>query len=347
MDILIVLLCILGFTLIELLPPVNGEMETDCNTRPGSFPKAAVFSQPTFPFRTDKLTWDECMAYSNVTDGSRCNPAGLQQFCNRTVPDEFSLYPMSRTFLAVECGQSTRPLLASVTKKVSTVSPNRAITINLNERNDTLLDPVHPDVVEPVRQQLIELNIGYCATRTIMSKVYALGQLPYVVRLSIALCKNMIVKKKDFQNVQQLRVFYLFQSTIGAMEPYTFTDLVHLQNLALESGLYLRMKNRDEDGGSPFFRMTDEESQDIRRLHCDCLFAWFRNFLQEKPYLLASRTRGEIFSIGNYMSDYVFANNADGTQSMFYVDCAKNLSINNINAGPLFSYNTQCIKKKC
>ncbi|XP_055353485.1 uncharacterized protein LOC129599298 [Paramacrobiotus metropolitanus] len=158
MGTLIVLLCTFGLTSLEITS-VHGEMETDCNTRSAISLKDAVSPQPTFPFRTDKLTWEECMAYSTATDDSHCNPAGLQEFCNRTVPDDFAVYPMSRTFLGVDCASSTRALLAIVMKKVTMVSPKRAVTVRLNERNDTLLDPVHPDVVEPVRQQLIEVNI--------------------------------------------------------------------------------------------------------------------------------------------------------------------------------------------
>ncbi|XP_055353491.1 uncharacterized protein LOC129599303 [Paramacrobiotus metropolitanus] len=328
-------LCVIGFILVDAV------METDCNNRSMARtpPTENNFSQPVFPFRSDTLTLEECMAYYTSPDSYECNPRGLP-YCNKTVA-----YPMSRTFLEVNCPRNMRASLAGIMKLASMVIPNRAITARLNERPD-LTDPLHPDVLNPVRNQLIELTIDRCATPSVTFKFPPLGRLPYVVRLSVGHCKGMIIGRNDFRNVTQLRVFHLYESTIDVIEPYTFTDLVQLQNLALEAGLYSMMQFREKSLGPPEFQLSDEDIQRVQRLHCDCAFAWFRNFLQEKPYLIADRDRGEMFAIGSYLSDHITVHGNE-INSMFRVDCARNLSTNNVNASELFSYNTHCFGTNC
>ncbi|XP_055344330.1 uncharacterized protein LOC129592344 [Paramacrobiotus metropolitanus] len=346
----IFLLSISGALQNRLTSAASAKQESDCSAQQSadiSHSSATTASHaPVFPFRTDTLTLDECQAYGAIPTSYLCNPAFSARGCNRTDDDDSLLQPMSRTFIELSCSWHNRTFLAAMTNHLKTVSPNRAVIIELDEKNDTT-DPVHSDVIEPVRQQLIALTIHHCVTHTVTSKINAVGSFPYLVRLVMKSCWGLIIKKKDLENMQQLRMVQFIAATIAEMEPYTFTNLKNLQSLRLEEELRYLLKQR-ADNNSKSIRgnlIADSDVNRIARLHCNCSLAWFRNFLQAKPHLIAEKREGEVYVVGNFISDRVFA--VGMFRSVLNVDCAKNVSIHNINAGPKFSYNTGCFDIQC
>ncbi|XP_055342633.1 uncharacterized protein LOC129591124 [Paramacrobiotus metropolitanus] len=132
-------------------------------------------------------------------------------------------------------------------------------------------------------------------------------------------------------------------STIAALEAYTFTDLPQLESLMLEYGLRQELKQlQDGDSSEEIMPaiLTQADFVVVRRLHCDCSFAWFRNFLKRKPHLTSAKRRGAVATIGSYKTS-VILNYAD-MPSVLSVDCSRDLTFDNIQAGTQFSYNTSC-----
>ncbi|XP_055344329.1 uncharacterized protein LOC129592343 [Paramacrobiotus metropolitanus] len=345
----VLMLSISGLLHYCLASSASDALETDCNVRQ---PSSAAYSSVntvsislTFPLRTDTLTWEECTAYTTAPKSFLCSPA---HSCNGTDKDDFLPPPMSMTFIELACSWHNRTFMAAVTNQVKTISPNRAVIMELDEKNDTT-DPVDSNVIEPVRQQLISLTVHHCVTQTVTSKIYKIGNFPYLVRLVMQGCWGLIIRKKDLENMQQLRMVQFIAATIESMEPYTFTNLRNLRSLRLEDQLRYLLKQK----GNPIDQLyldrskliADEDVERITSLHCNCSLAWFRNFLRAKPFLTAEKRKGEDYIVGNFISDTVFVDGIYG--SVLNVDCAKKVSIHNVDAGPQFSYNTSCYNIKC
>ncbi|XP_055347349.1 uncharacterized protein LOC129594623 isoform X2 [Paramacrobiotus metropolitanus] len=148
---------------IILLPPClmhNGhtDLETDCNIPP-NMSQTNVVDPIAFPFRSDLLTREECLLYANLShNGAICSPVFSVQECEKSSNDEHLLTPPSRTYIDIRCSWENRTLLSDTTKNIHLISPTRAIIIKLKERNDSV-DPVHPEVISPIRNQLIEFRV--------------------------------------------------------------------------------------------------------------------------------------------------------------------------------------------
>ncbi|XP_055354268.1 uncharacterized protein LOC129599928 isoform X1 [Paramacrobiotus metropolitanus] len=320
------------------------ELETECNP-----PAASNAPTPaaTFSFRVDRLTTDECNAYvALIKPEGACNPPIIPQ-CNTTTNDEFLFQPTSKTYLDVGCSANDRAAMVQLTKNIPTLAANRATKIELQERNDTT-DPVHTDVIEPIRNQLIHLSIRNCVTNSATAKVYDLGNLPFVLRFDMQSCWGLVVKKRDFERMPQVRMMRFLGSTIESMEPYTFTNLGYLRSLVIEEHIayFMEQKTDGLKHNLPAGNfIADADVERVRKLHCDCSFAWLRNFLKKNPSLIAEKVKGQAYILGNFLSAAVWIR--DSYQSVLSVDCGKNFTQDNVRAGTQFSYNTACYKVRC
>ncbi|XP_055347261.1 uncharacterized protein LOC129594552 [Paramacrobiotus metropolitanus] len=312
------------------------ELEAECSTSSAAIASPdSVVPVEKFFFRTDNFTQAEYFAYSVLVDGSTplCDIGPLVQSFYHQVEGESTIY---LTYIEARCLDGVRAAAAQLTRNIHNISSDRAVTLQLHERADTD-DPVHYDVIDPVRQLLIELHVLRCVTATITGKIYAAGTLPNLVTLELQGGRNLTIRKRDFSQMQNVQMIRFVISTIAMIETHTFTDLPRLKSLMLEYDLGLELMALHRGHESP---LTEADFAVVRRLHCDCSLAWLRNFLKQKLHLAAPKETGEVAVIGSYRTPAVTTH--EEFPSVFSVDCTGNLTYDNIRAGTHFSYNTSC-----
>ncbi|XP_055342008.1 uncharacterized protein LOC129590682 [Paramacrobiotus metropolitanus] len=335
------------------LPTISTDLETDCSPQPLPAPNDQLSTAVIFPFRTDLLTAAECAAYGrhwmhDITfwEPDQCQDPG-------TATSSFN--PRRITYVPVRFIAGTNAINA--TRLISTISPTRAVTVTV-ECNDLLQsellspaeDALHTDVFQPIRRQVVELSRRHCSTPDATYKMYSVGLLPSLIRLEMRNCYNMTIKKRDFALMPQLRVFEAITSSIAEIEAHTFTDLVNLRSLMLERGLSDLLWYGKTGPVSLRTLPSKADMEHMRRLHCDCFYAWLRNFLKTKPYLLQDRGDGEVAIVGNYRTT------GFGVKGEFRpylnVDCSLPLNFANLPNVPPgvaapFAYNMQCYNLTC
>ncbi|XP_055347968.1 uncharacterized protein LOC129595081 [Paramacrobiotus metropolitanus] len=262
------------------------DYETECNapTLPPTVHTDTV--PPISSFRMDTLTAEECRTYAEMSCGD-----GKYDYCIMDYPPDSQVNPLTKTYFEISCWDGgTRTAIAQYSRNVSVTSPNRAIALELAERNDTE-DPVHHEAIDPIRKQIIQLYMRSCVTAQITAKIFGAGDMPNLVTLQLWRGRDLVVKKRDFSRLPNIRMIIFGYTTIQEMEAYTFTDIVHLESLALEKkiGYNLYLLQPEESKWLSSMRPWSLQASDmakVGRLHCDCAFAWYRNFLKRKPYLI-------------------------------------------------------------
>ncbi|XP_055347424.1 uncharacterized protein LOC129594678 [Paramacrobiotus metropolitanus] len=346
----------ISIIVLQAFPAKGGQvdLETDCNTVPNVTQPTAL--EPiTFSFRNDLLTRGECLMYANLSqNGKICSPIFGVHECEGSSDDQYLLKPLSRTYIDVRCSWENRTLLTNITKNIHLISPTRAVIIKLKERNDSL-DPVHLEVINPIRNQLIQLHVSEVRTTLICAKIYDIGVLPNLIFLGIQSGLGLEIQKKHFSRMPQIRSIIFAHCTIAALEPYTFTDLPHLQSLSLEDGAASDLSLLDDHPDPATKRrlypymFSEDGLESIRKLHCDCSYAWYRNFLKQKPSLIFGRGQGEIAMVGNYMTPFINMMDAFSA-AVLKIDCAQNITYHNVQRnlrGSHYSYNTSCYDLQC
>ncbi|XP_055354398.1 uncharacterized protein LOC129600036 isoform X2 [Paramacrobiotus metropolitanus] len=249
--------------------------ETDCSPQPIPLQNDQVAPGPPFPFRTDFLTEEECLVYGNHLQ--RNNPFWATRRCH-----DSSFNPRFFTYIPVKLSGSSDAVAA--TQKIRATSPTRAVTVTIDigliGADHSAEEALHTDVFEPIRQQVVQLFRKACNTPDAIHKIYNVGLLPSLIRLELKFCYNMTIKKRDFAHMPQLRIFEAIDSSIAEIEAHTFTDLVNLRSLMLERDIsYHLSAYTDKTGPMSFYTIhNDADVERVRRLHCDCSYAWLRNF---------------------------------------------------------------------
>ncbi|XP_055354399.1 uncharacterized protein LOC129600036 isoform X3 [Paramacrobiotus metropolitanus] len=321
--------------------------ETDCSPQPIPLQNDQVAPGPPFPFRTDFLTEEECLVYGNHLQ--RNNPFWATRRCH-----DSSFNPRFFTYIPVKLSGSSDAVAA--TQKIRATSPTRAVTVTIDigliGADHSAEEALHTDVFEPIRQQVVQLFRKACNTPDAIHKIYNVGLLPSLIRLELKFCYNMTIKKRDFAHMPQLRIFEAIDSSIAEIEAHTFTDLVNLRSLMLERDIsYHLSAYTDKTGPMSFYTIhNDADVERVRRLHCDCSYAWLRNFLKRKPYLLKGRSEGEVAIIGNFLTSGFGV--AGEFRHYLNVDCSRPLTFANLPKVPVgtdapFAYNTQCFDLSC
>ncbi|XP_055354419.1 uncharacterized protein LOC129600052 [Paramacrobiotus metropolitanus] len=339
--------------LLSVLAVVSGfgtDLEKDCNNPTHDYESISKLPSTviSFPFQTDLLTKEECIAFATIGEEDACRLVLNIENCDITVQDYYYRYhAVSRTYLKVDCYRQKRSDMRDLTRNISRISPNRAVTILLVEKSNT----VHSEVAEPIRQQIIELSVE-SNTSVTTRKVYEAGILPKLLRFEVQYGSDLSVNKQDFSRMPEVRMICFMSSIIDTLERYTFMDLPHLKSLMLEKEISSELARKEwlaEVSSNRTYEsklISINDVQKVRRLHCDCSFAWFRNFLQLKPHLIAYREAGEVFIVGNYLSPYALSLRRVDPQ-MMSVDCARELTYNNTRVGKHFAYNTYCNNLIC
>ncbi|XP_055354267.1 uncharacterized protein LOC129599927 isoform X2 [Paramacrobiotus metropolitanus] len=344
------------------------DLETECAVPP---PPPSTFSHSDFPFRTDTLTREEfCVRFMKDTDCNQEWEAPDFPNCLNASEAEFQRHPYASmakwTFVEFGCAEETRDRMKTRAETFRRISPRRAISIAFyaDSEDREEFDPINFDVVDPVRNQVIQVAVMRCATVHTTEKTYKLGDLPQALLYFLGLhCHNLVIKKAHFSRMPGLRQIQLMSATIGELEPYTFTDLPDLRSLILEDKIGNSLVARVQYAG--YFDtslLPDTAVENVRRLHCDCSFAWFRNFLKKKPYLIAAKKKG-VVTMGTYikpskdvLSPGAFRNISTMTareattmdwNPVLSVDCAHEFNWRNTQAGDQFAYNTSCYNLNC
>ncbi|XP_055348014.1 uncharacterized protein LOC129595127 [Paramacrobiotus metropolitanus] len=320
------------------------QFETDCNAPDASTAEIIKTAPPINSFRTDTLAADECRTYAKMLCGD-----GKHDYCIMSYPPGSDMSPLTKTYFEMSCWEGgTRTAIAVYARNVSLTSPNRAITLELAERNDTE-DPVHHDAVDPIRQQIIQMQIRHCATATITAKIFGAGEVPNLVSLRVWQGRDLVVKRRDFSRMPNVRMIIFGLTTIQELEPYTFTDIAHLESLTLEMKigyiLYIMSKPEHDQFWEPG-SLQGKDLDKVKKIHCDCSFAWFRNFLKRKPHLIQEKREGEVAVIGNYLSE---STNTGIWKGSLSVDCSMAFNYNNTyyTKNRSYSYNTSCYNLVC
>ncbi|XP_055339326.1 uncharacterized protein LOC129588930 [Paramacrobiotus metropolitanus] len=373
---LIILLILQDPSFVECLVD---DLESECS-EPAVIQTKRVPPTAAFPFRTDGLTRAEfCLRFVPETSCIPTMFGTVYEFdnCHNATDSEIRAHPwgssIEKTYIDFDCIWKTRKHMTVITKALGGMSPTRALTIALYDHADDQRLAIHKDVIEPVRNQVIQLSTFYCTSPNITAKVYAMGPLPNLLHFQLGLdCQGLIIRKADFSGMPQVRVIqFISATTIAEMEPYTFTDLNNLQILTLEAQIVdVLYTSAVKDHGHALARgsLPDYFFERARRLHCDCSFAWFRNFLKKKPYLTAARNAGNLLTVGSFKlpesnirapgsSANVTAltrrdlENVDLFQHQWppvlSVNCALDFNWRNTQAGNKFSYNTACYNLDC
>ncbi|XP_055352918.1 uncharacterized protein LOC129598860 [Paramacrobiotus metropolitanus] len=316
----------------------SSKLEVECNQPTASTAPPEPSPAPeNVSFRTDNVTREECLAYFALWTRatSLCSPVQAQVHCDS---DPRGIFAISKTYIQAQCLRGDRTDAGRLTSNVHRISPGRAVTLLLEDHTVAQENPVHHDVIEPVRQQLVQLTVLRCVTPNITATIYAVGMLPRLVALKLDGCRHLVIEKEHFSRMRNVQMIHLSSSTIARLEVYTFTDLPRLDSLTFEDGLGAEFKQlQDGDSSEEVLPVISQAEIDaVRRVHCDCSFAWFRNFLQRKPHLTAVKEKGQVVTIGSYKTSYV------DKYDVLSVDCARSLTYDNIRVGTQFSYNSTC-----
>ncbi|XP_055351828.1 uncharacterized protein LOC129598072 [Paramacrobiotus metropolitanus] len=298
---------------------------------------------PSYPFRRDLFTAEECNLYFTLgSNGSMCLLIPGSRLCAITEKSP-RRFVMMNTYVEVPCLHPTRSQLVKTTQRVSQISPQRAVVLHLDEEPDKE-DLVTVDVIEPIRNQTVHIGIIGCYSPNTTARVYEVGTIPNLHSFALYNCHNQAVRKSDFGRMPQIRQIVLTLCTINMLEPGTFTDLPHLRSLVLERQLILALFSAKNPSGANS-SVNANYLDYLYNLHCDCSFAWLRRFLNQMPDLIEAKDAGEVFIVGNYVSTAVKRNGND--TEVFSVDCSKKITLENIWAGNEFSYNASCSDVIC
>ncbi|XP_055348768.1 uncharacterized protein LOC129595711 [Paramacrobiotus metropolitanus] len=320
------------------------DLEMDCNSYNTSQPVNVTPLTDAVPFRRDRLRLEECIVYANKGSSICMIVPGIEAWMMiGTDPHENN--PTRRNYLAAECRFQKRPVVAETTRTIRLNNPTVAVTLSLTDgtgNNNSLTF----DVIDPVRNQTIDLGVESCVTTDVNRRIYDVGVLPNLFVLTVSWCRNLTVMKEDFSRMPRIRMILFTMSTITSLEAGTFMDLPDLHSLILERNLFMMVpemltnitNHRQEQKLSSIGDTRDF----VRRLHCDCSLGWLRNLQKKKPYLIGNRDEGEVITVGDYKSPEVWK-----SRDALSVDCSREVDADNIFNGKGFSYNTTCYTLVC
>ncbi|XP_055342618.1 uncharacterized protein LOC129591111 [Paramacrobiotus metropolitanus] len=325
---------------------LNESLETECTTEERSVEPIAINPEPYIPggFRTDPISSSECrqLAMRRFRSNSMCFPMwpfSVADCGAPKVPD----YPVTYdTVLQLNCISDESSIIAAAVSNISHISPRRAVILGLSDGNGTM-NTLQASIVGSIRQQLIALGVVGAATPYTTARIYRVGDLVNLLQLQISSSSGLIVHKQDFHRMPRIRQISFESASIRFLEPYTFTTLPHLRSLVLDGGISWYWIDRN------YFMKNVKPSMDedeVRRLHCDCSFAWLRNFLKTHAYLTSSKGKEDVFSVASYISPDTSGRGSNYSDSLS-VDCKGNFTLDNLQTGTEFSYNTGCYNLTC
>ncbi|XP_055350904.1 uncharacterized protein LOC129597398 isoform X2 [Paramacrobiotus metropolitanus] len=206
--------------------------------------------------------------------------------------------------------QSPR-IFRNISLGIATVRENRAVRLGLYDTYLTMTKMalavdfrylpegmfIH-QAIDPIRRNVIEFTLYNCHHR-------CTGKMPTLnftslLNFTINKCdysyrKPLSVRRDDFVQNPHLRSIIFSDCVTMELEPYTFTHIPDLRLLALENDFFHS------------FWMEEEGARDkqLRLRHCDCEYAWLRDFLRVNPELIAPKTAGQLYEVCQAVSPVV------------------------------------------
>ncbi|XP_055335043.1 uncharacterized protein LOC129586070 [Paramacrobiotus metropolitanus] len=211
------------------------ELEAECSPPTASaLSPDSLLSSDNFTFRTDLLTQEECHAYVALKNSTTSLYYPKKKIHSQYIdiniycPDDGRPGPIpdAPTFIRAWCSYYNRSDTARLTRHIRRISPGRAVLLLFNEGADAD-DSLHPDVIGPVRDQLLELSITPCVTPHVTAKIHAVGPLPHLVTLELELGRNLVIKKQHFTGMPQVRQITCYNCTIARLHDCTNARLLH------------------------------------------------------------------------------------------------------------------------
>lgn len=174
-----------------------------------------------------------------------------------------------------------------------------------------------PDMFTRVANILLYLTIWDYPNLTLSVFQRASIHLPQLVALQLWSCSNIEVRQSDFTAFPALREFMAGgQSTFKSIQSNSFDNLLHLRHLTIEQGFNLNQT------------LPLALAAQLRLLHCSPEYRWLRDFLDERPFLIAAKGIGEIWNMGGMASEAHAIND-----NFISFDCDTDSVIMETNAG--------------
>ncbi|XP_055334999.1 uncharacterized protein LOC129586039 [Paramacrobiotus metropolitanus] len=196
-------------------------------------------------------------------------------------------------------------------------APVRPIVISLTDIQIT------SEALYPIENQVVEMLMSYCRTRDATAKLSSFSFANLQV-LTFGRCIDLRIKKSDFKFLPMLRVVTFLDTTILYLEEGTFTNLPKLLVIAWHSELqpnFGTIKRQLASGGDDHGHIAERMVAYLKRMHCDCEFAWLRRWLHESGMLEHAPKGSEVY---NFNDDELFVI-PEITRNDIYIpiDCAK------------------------
>ncbi|XP_055348084.1 uncharacterized protein LOC129595182 [Paramacrobiotus metropolitanus] len=218
----------------------------------------------TYPCAMDRLMWDVTV----------CAPSVLESYNASYAMDVIEFYNgTNATFDTRSC--SIERVLTD-TKRLVTVMAKQspwAILLSMAEKEVTALQMAD---LQPVRPLIIAFNLLNCTTARCTNRINTLN-LFNLVHVAMMDCRDLDVKRKDFQRTKKLRVIEFWNATIRTLEVNVFSDLPAVRVVALELDI---ISSSAPVPGTPVDVLDHRVRDYLFRLHCSCEFAWYREWWQ-------------------------------------------------------------------
>ena len=197
--------------------------------------------------------------------------------------------------LFAECNFAPNYEVAIFNDMIARLNASRGLSLSLQ---GTRTFPA--GVFAPVKDVLVRLDIWDFPGIKLSSFRSTAGNFPVMQDLLLGRCSDIEILRTDLQVFPALRVFSLWSgSTVRSIEPGSFDELPYLRHISFE---------KDFDASEP---LPQTALDHLRLLHCDPQYKWLRLFVRQRPYLIAPKTSGEIFSVGGiespaYLKEEIF-----------------------------------------
>ncbi|XP_055349842.1 uncharacterized protein LOC129596550 isoform X2 [Paramacrobiotus metropolitanus] len=219
--------------------------------------------------------------------------------------------------LEVRCRGNASAEEIHVVATAMAAPPLRAIRVALVE------DQIEALALAPVAEQVVVLLMMYCSARDPTSKLPGLA-FTNLLEFVLDSCSNVVIKRSDFQISLKLRSIIFSNVTIVYLEDGTFNNLPDLQIVAWHKDLPHTFGKSNHEGRR--FVLNSYQEYDsglemqgfLKRLHCDCQFAWLRKWLAQNTALKRSVKPGEVYMLAGYMGSF----GLQATDVFLPVDCA-------------------------
>ncbi|XP_055346050.1 uncharacterized protein LOC129593647 isoform X2 [Paramacrobiotus metropolitanus] len=122
----------------------------------------------------------------------------------------------------------------------------------------------------PIITQVFNMHLFDCKDQRPTAKLSQLG-FGSLIQFTLTNCRDLVVRAADFVRVPNIRVMLFLSSTVSDITPSSFSSLPALRVLSVEYKLNYVLPDM-----GPHFR------QYLHKLHCDCQFAPFRDWLQSQ-----------------------------------------------------------------